>query len=115
MSADGSGVRRLTFDGTYNTAPEWSPDGRWIAYETRVKSQFDIWLVDPESGAAGPLVTHRRSDEHPTWSPDGSKLAFTSTRRGRADIYVIDVDGSHLRRLTTEGENRGPDWGPYRR
>ncbi len=115
MNADGSGVRRLTFDGTYNTAPAWSPDGRWIAYETRVKSQFDLWLVDPDTGSAGPLVTHRRSDEHPTWSPDGSKLAFTSTRRGRADIYVIDVDGSHLRRLTTQGENRGPDWGPYRR
>ena len=115
MDADGGNARRLTFDGSYNTNPSWSPDGRWIAYETRVRSQFDLWLIDPSGRSNGPLVAHRRSDEHPTWSPDGGKLAFTSTRRGRADIYVIDVDGSHLRRLTSEGENTAADWGPYRR
>ena len=70
------------------------PTASWIAYETRVDGQFDIWLIDPEGGANVPLVTHPRSDEAPTWSPDSRMLAFSSTRRGRADIYVIDVDGA---------------------
>ncbi|MDJ0787151.1 MAG: Tol-Pal system beta propeller repeat protein TolB [Myxococcota bacterium] len=115
MNADGSGLRRLTFNGSYNTNPSWSPDGRWIAYESRVGGQFDIWLIDPEGRTNTPLVTHSRSDEHPSWAPDGRKIAFASTRRGRSDIYVIDINGKNLRRVTNEGENTNPAWGPYRR
>jgi len=115
MDRDGGDVRRLTFDGSYNTSPAWSPDGRWIAYETRVGGQFDIWLVDPEGGSGVPLITHPRSDESPTWAPDGRKLAFSSTRRGRADVYVVDVNGKNLIRVTDRGENTQPAWGPYRR
>jgi len=115
MNADGREVRRLTFDGSYNTAPAWSPDGRWIAYETRVKAQFDLWLVDPETGTNVPLVTHRRSDEQPSWAPDSRMLAFSSSRRGRKDIYVIRLGDRKVRRLTHEGDNTGPAWGPYRR
>ncbi len=115
MDADGGNVKRLTFDGSYNTSPAWSPDGRWIAYETRVGGQFDLWKIDPESGANLPVVTHPRSDEHPSWSPDGRKLAFSSTRYGRADIFVVDELGRNPIRLTDQGENTNPAWGPYRR
>ena len=31
MASDGSGVRRLTFEGSYNTNPAWSPKGDRIA------------------------------------------------------------------------------------
>jgi TolB protein len=112
---DGS-VKRLTFNGSYNTAPAWSPDGQWIAYETRVGSSFDIWLIDPEGAANYPLVTHPLSDEGPAWAPDSRKLVFSSTRRGRADLYAIDRDGSNLLRLTEgAGNNTSPAWGPYPR
>jgi TolB protein len=115
MNSDGTGQRRLTYQGNYNTAPDWSPDGRWIAYETRNGGGFDIWLTDPEGRQTVPVVEHRGSDEHPSWSPDGRKLAFQSTRAGGPHIYTVDLDGSHLRRLTTQGENKNPAWGPYRR
>ena len=116
MDADGKNVRRLTYDGTYNTHPAWSPDGRWIAYESRLQGQFDIWLIDPDGSVNVPLVSHPRSDESPTWAPDGRKIAFSSTRRGRADIYVVDVSGGNLRRLTRNaGNNTSPSWGPFSR
>jgi TolB protein len=116
MDADGDNQRRLTFLGTYNTHPAWSPDGRWIAYETRLEGQFDIWLIDPEGTVNVPIVAHRLSDESPTWAPNSRKLAFSSWRRGRADIYVVDVNGENLRRITQgEGDNRSPSWGPFPR
>ena len=109
-------MRRLTYNGTYNTAPVWSPDGKWIAYETRVKGQFDIWLIDPEGAVNVPLITHPRSDETPAWAPNSRKLAFSSTRRGRADIYVVDVGAGEPRRLTRGvGNNTSPAWGPFPR
>jgi TolB protein len=115
MDAEGGNPRRLTYDGAYNTSPAWSPDGRWIAFETRVNGQFDIWKISPEGGRSIPVVSHPRSDEHPTWSPDGRMLAFSSTRYGRADILIVDEFGTTTRRITTQGENTHPSWGPYRR
>ena len=116
MDADGSNQKRLTFTGNYNTHPAWSPDGRWVAYETRVGGQFDIWLIDPEGTVNVPLVTHPRSDESPAWAANSRKLAFSSKRRGTADIYVIDVNGDNLRRITrSKGEDTAPSWGPYPR
>ena len=102
--------------GATTRRPAWSPDGKWIAYETRVEGQFDIWLIDPEGAVNVPLVTHPRSDEAPAWAPNSRKLAFSSTRRGRADIYVVDVGGGEPRRLTQgAGNNTSPAWGPFPR
>ena len=103
--------RRLTFQGKYNASPAWSPTGQWIAYSAQTGSNFDIYLIDPESGYTTPLVIHPRSDEDPAWSPDGRKLVFSSNRRGRHDLYRIDVDGRHLTRLTHDyGECSNPAW-----
>jgi TolB protein len=114
MNADGTNKRRLTFQGSYNTSPAWSPDGRWIAYQTRLDAQFDIWLIDPSGEVNFPLIEHPRSDESPSWSPDGRHLVFSSTRRGAADIYAVDRSGENLLRLTRDrGENTDPSWGPY--
>jgi TolB protein len=116
MDVSGDNVRRLTFDGSYNTNPSWSPDGLWIAYETRVNGQFDIWLIDPEGVTNVPLETNPRSDEGPSWAPNSRMIVFSSTRRGLADLYVIDRDGSNLRRITAAaGNNTSPAWGPYSR
>ena len=90
-----------------------SPDGRWIAYETRVRGQFDIWLIDPSGGVNFPIVEHPESDEAPSWSPDARKIAFSSRRRGRFEIYVMDWNGENLQRLTQRsGQNVHPAWGP---
>ncbi len=106
----------LTHSAGYDSAPAWSPDGRWIAYESRIQGQFDIWLIDPEGKMNVPLIDHPRSDESPTWSPDSRKLAFSSTRRGQADIYIVSIGGENLRRITAKaGQNTSPAWAPYPR
>jgi len=91
-----------------------SPDGRWIAYQSRLDAQFDIWLIDPKGEVNFPIIGHPRSDESPSWSPDGRRIAFSSMRRGRADIYTTDRGGDDLVRLTSgDGEDTHPSWGPY--
>ena len=51
MSADGSGARRLTFQGNYNQTPDWSPRGDLIAFTARdERNAFDLFTVNVDTG-----------------------------------------------------------------
>ncbi|MCP4004773.1 MAG: hypothetical protein GY725_11305 [bacterium] len=103
--------RRITFKGGYNASPAWSPTGEWIAYTAQTGTNFDLYLIDPETGYTTPLVVHPRSDEDPAWSPDGRKIVFRSSRKGRKNLYRIDVDGRNLTLLTEGFRNcSNPAW-----
>ena len=84
---------RITFEGTLNVRPQWSPDGRSLTYVTNrsgpgVPSQ--LWMVAADgSGDHEPLVVAQREVEEGFLSPDGEwvvyRLGGTSTVR---DIYA---------------------------
>jgi hypothetical protein len=114
----------------------WSPDGTQIAWidfvedsDTYGHHAWTLSFVRPDGtglrtevvqlpGGAGGLV----------WSPDGAQLAFwmvvpdpgadpTVAGLGEggdfpAQIFVINADGSGLRQLTEDGDNRWPTWSP---
>ncbi|MBK8061623.1 MAG: S9 family peptidase [Gemmatimonadetes bacterium] len=62
--------------------PQWSPDGKTIAYRAYPSSRADdghrgdIWLVDVASGNARRFSENAGNDASPRWSPDGSALAW---------------------------------------
>lgn len=83
--------------------PDWSPDGRRIAFSTLLANGTEtIVTTDPDG-------THLRETgvvrgECAEWSPDGSRLAYCHhPGNGDFDVWVMDADGSHRRQLT-----RGP-------
>ncbi len=62
-------ARRVTFQGDYNTSPSFSPDGKWLAYQSR-SGGFNIFIIPAAGGRArptdpGPAPTSRRAG-HPT-------------------------------------------------
>jgi dipeptidyl aminopeptidase/acylaminoacyl peptidase len=61
MRSDGTGVRRLTNDrsGSGNFAPDWSPDGRQLAFVGDASGQPEIQLVDADGTARAPLTDDR--------------------------------------------------------
>jgi hypothetical protein len=73
-------------------SPDWSPNGRVLAY----RSVKGVRLVTPEGvpvrAANGALVVGPAG--WPSWSPDGKRLAIAGS-----GLYVVDSDGSHLQRL----------------
>jgi Tol biopolymer transport system component len=84
--------------------PEWSPDGRTIAFvrtadEPR-RNRPDLYLRDPRGREQ--LVA--RDAQHAAWSPDGSLLAFAhrAAKAGPRAVFVVGADGRGLRRLTGE-------------
>ncbi len=114
MRADGSNVRRLTFEGRYNAAPAWSPRGDWIAYVCR-KPGYGLKLcrISPDGKRQFQITSGPMSeiDDSPSWGPDGRHLVFSSTRGEQSHIYMIHLDGIGLERLTAGGIHySSPSW-----
>ena len=110
MDAEGSNVRRISFGGSYHDAPAWSPAGDRIAYVSRVDLIFDIYALNLRTEQVVKLTESNARNETPSWSPGGRHLVFSSNITGTIQLYTIDYDGSNLRRLTSKGENKLPDW-----
>ena len=73
MDADGKNKVRVTVgDDSYDYNPAWSPDGRWIVYETTKGSKSNPWslAVIPAGGGTPALLTPPGADDrYPDWAP----------------------------------------------
>jgi Tol biopolymer transport system component/DNA-binding winged helix-turn-helix (wHTH) protein len=106
--ADGSEPRRaLTLNEDGATAPRWSPDGRWIAFESRVGGQSNIYLYEVGKGAIRNLTDGRGDNTLPSWSRDGRFVYFCSKRDGFSQIWKVPRDGGMAARVTRGGGRFG--------
>src|SRR5262249_27063115 len=66
-------VRVLTFGPNTDRLPRHSPDGRHIAFlsDRRKAGDFQLYLLDPASGAARPAPSVPGWVEYFHWAPDG--------------------------------------------
>jgi TolB protein len=110
MEAEGGNVRKVSFGGDYLDSPVWSPDGERIAFVSRVNNFFDIYILNLKTNQITKLTETSARNESPSWSPDGRHLVFSSNLSGTIQIYSIDYDGTNLRCLTSQGENKLPNW-----
>jgi len=67
-------------------APDWSPDGKRIAYVTTPTTLLrderrNAFVVDASTGAAERIDGGADVQGTPLWSPDGRSLAFTTLRQ----------------------------------
>lgn len=122
MDADGSNIRRLSYEqGVTNANPAWSPDGKSIAFESCSADVCDIFVMDSDGTNVRQLTKAARMGncENPDWSPDGTTIAFelgprASDRDGNYEIYLMNIDGANVRQLThmagrAEGTHKWPE------
>jgi Tol biopolymer transport system component len=91
MSADGSGLRRLSAPDLQAYRPRWSPDGAHIAFFSPLG---DVYTVRPDGSELLRLTTDG-SSMWPFWTRDG-RIVFVrraSPNLGRGELWVVGADG----------------------
>jgi Tol biopolymer transport system component len=89
-----SSVQDLAFQ--ISGAMCFSPDGKYIAYDTpQIKDvqQRDVYIYEIATKRTFPMVKHPSDDGLLEWAPDGKHLLFTSDRSGTRDAWLIAVSG----------------------
>ena len=113
MDYDGANAVHLTFDRSIALLPEWSPDGKQIAYNSYKAQNPDAYLVDFPGGGVHQLSMRQGLNTGPHWSPDGKTLAITLSHGGDPDLYLIEPSGHVIRRLTyAPGVDTSPTFSP---
>ena len=115
MSASGGNVERVTFTGSYNISPAISPDGRWLAYISRIGGAFKLHLMELGKGTAV-AITDTNADESPSFAPNSRLIVYATQQQGKEALLTTTLDGKIKARLTgATGDIREPDWGPFQR
>ena len=71
-------IRQLTFGDWSDSQPDWSPDGKRIAFLSTRSGKAQIYVLRLEGGEAQELTDLTGIGGGPLWSPDGEKIAFTA-------------------------------------
>jgi Tol biopolymer transport system component len=88
-----------------------SPDGKWLAYDSNLTGNQDIYKMPLDGGEAQQLTRDPADDFFPTWSPDGNEIAFHSMRNGNRDLFIMPANGGDARPIYAgPGEQLAPQW-----
>ncbi|MBC7085303.1 MAG: PD40 domain-containing protein [Methanomethylovorans sp.] len=108
IGIDGTGRKQLTKDANARW-PALSPDGRKIAYSSRIANDYDIWIMATDGTSKVRLTDHKGNEKYPSWSPDG-KYVFYSLE---GDIFKTEVSSGITFQLTNDTfQNTDPEVSP---
>ncbi len=109
-----------TENRAWDTAPIFSPDGRWFAYLAMERPGFEadrfrVFLQEWPHGERRVLTQDwDRSVGSMTFSPDGQSLLVTAQNLGNTSLFSIDVGSGEVTQLIREGTVRSPSYAGHR-
>lgn len=99
-----------------NSAPQWSPDGKKIAYCSRSSGGVrQIWIYDFETKREWQLTNGPGNKENPCWAPNSLHLAYNSVNREESELFLVNLNQPCPVQITSGGgQKRFPSWEPRR-
>jgi dipeptidyl aminopeptidase/acylaminoacyl peptidase len=90
-------VVRITNNPAHDTAPVWSPDGKWIYFSSDRTGSFELWRVPAIENGAAVQVTHNGC--YAAVLSDGNAIYYTKSNH----------DGGIWKQALLNGEPTGPE------
>ncbi|MFL5516181.1 MAG: hypothetical protein ACJ8DJ_08490, partial [Gemmatimonadales bacterium] len=101
-----SGMRSLR-------TPDWSPDGRRIAFQLSAGDSAvkdEIWIYSLAERRATRVWDAQGNQSSPRWSPDGRRLAYVSDETGAPEVYIRVLSGSGVAMRVSSAGGEFPVW-----
>ena len=117
VAATGGTAVRLTSQDSYESYPQWSPDGTQIAFASDRKGNFDVYVMPSQGGSAKRLTTNSAGEVPAGFSADGKYVYFGAVIQDPAEsalfptsalgeLYKVSVEGGRtVQVLATPAEN----------
>lgn len=108
-----SAPKRVTSNPADDWGPEYSPDGKSIAYRAQMQPGYesDRWrlmLYDRSTGKSTDLTENfDRNVESPVWSPDSKTIYFQTEEKAEAPIYAIAAGPGNTPKAIVAGTFNG--------
>ena len=102
MNRDGSQLQQITDHPGLDVSPEWSPNGRHIAFGSNRSGVSEIYKIDIATKELKQLTRNLKGGaiNMEDWSPDGKSIAYTAPSPPAWNtIYLTDANGSTHRQF----------------
>jgi TolB protein len=112
MSTAGGNVERMTFEGSYNVTPRYSPDGKSFAFIQRAQGRYGLAIMDLSTRQVQ-VLTDTPLNGSPTFAPNGRLILYASIVGGHGILAAVSSDGRIKQKITASAQDvREPAWGP---
>ena len=91
---------QYTFNLKSSSSPEFSPDGKMIAFLSARSGKNQIWIINTNGGEAKKLTSEKKSVNSIKWSPDGNVISFLKSdddteeekksKENKTDVILVD-------------------------
>lgn len=103
---------KLTSKYRENTCPNWSPDGKKLAYSARVDGVRQIMVYDFTAQEELQLTSGPGHKENPVWGQNSFHLIFNSVDPGASELYLINLNQRKPLKISHgPGRKHYPAWG----
>ena len=109
VPAGGGREKRLT-EGGFNDGPEYSPDGKYIWFNSTRSGLMQVWRMDRGGGSTTQITKNQRNNWFSHLSPDGKKAVYLSYGPRQlepqehlpnmpVELWMMDADGGGQHRI----------------
>lgn len=110
VTASGGTATQLTTQGSYESTPVWSPDGKQLAFASDRYGNTDVFIMPANGGSAKRLTTNSAPEIPSSFTPDGKYILFSAPIQDPAtsalfptpamtELYKVPVNGGHTEQV----------------
>jgi Tol biopolymer transport system component len=101
--SDGRNPLKLTSLEGFSGTPRWSPDGRYIAFDSRMESHAAVYVISAEGSSPRRIAAGPSDNVVASWSRDGRWIYFSSNQTGEDQVWKVPAEGGEAVQVTKKG------------